>query len=35
MHTPAPIMFYALSALTAMGGLLCFMSGLRVAIHQK
>jgi len=28
-------MFYALSALTAMGGLLCFMSGRRVAIVQK
>lgn len=35
MHTPAPTMFYALSALTAMGGCLCFMSGRRVAIHQK
>ncbi|WCM48769.1 MFS transporter [Pseudomonas sp. WJP1] len=35
MHTPAPTMFYALSALTAMGGFLCFMSGRRVAIHQK
>lgn len=35
MHTPAPTMFYALSALTAMGGSLCFMSGRRVAIHQK
>ena len=35
MHTPAPTMFYALSALTAMGGLLCFMSGRRVAILQK
>ncbi|RON22496.1 MFS transporter [Pseudomonas lini] len=35
MHTPAPTMFYALSALTAMGGFLCFMSGRRVAILQK
>jgi hypothetical protein len=35
LHTPAPTMFYALSALTAMGGLLCFMSGRRVAILQK
>jgi MFS family permease len=35
MHTPAPTMFYALSALTAMGGFLCFMSGRRVALPQK
>ncbi|WP_160106950.1 MFS transporter [Pseudomonas izuensis] len=35
MHTPAPTMFYALSALTAMGGFLCFMSGRRVALHQN
>jgi MFS family permease len=35
MHSPAPTMFYALSALTAMGGFLCFMSGRRVAILQK
>ncbi|NUT78571.1 MFS transporter [Pseudomonas sp. C1C7] len=35
MHTPAPTMFYALSALTAMGGLLCFLSGRRVALHQN
>jgi hypothetical protein len=35
LHTSAPTMFYALSALTAMGGLLCFMSGRRVAILQK
>jgi len=35
MHTPAPTMFYALSALTAMGGFLCFMSGRRVAILQN
>ncbi|MNG28525.1 putative transporter [compost metagenome] len=33
LHTPAPTMFYALSALTAMGGSLCFLSGRRVAIH--
>lgn len=31
VHTPAPTMFYALSSLTALGGLLCFMSGRRVA----
>ena len=35
IHTPAPTMFYALSALTAMGGLLCFMSGRRVALQQN
>jgi len=35
MHTPAPTMFYALSALTAMGGFLCFLSGRRVAILQN
>lgn len=35
MHTPAPTMFYALSALTAMGGCLCFLSGRRVALQQK
>ncbi|MGY2343261.1 MFS transporter [Pseudomonas sp. SDO5532_S415] len=35
MHTPAPTMFYALSALTAMGGFLCFMSGRRVVLHQN
>ncbi|WP_434574170.1 MFS transporter [Pseudomonas sp. Z3-8] len=35
LHTPAPTMFYALSALTAMGGFLCFMSGRRVAGVQK
>ncbi|RKS27225.1 putative MFS family arabinose efflux permease [Pseudomonas sp. WPR_5_2] len=35
MHTPAPTMFYALSALTAVGGFLCFMSGRRVALHQN
>ncbi|WP_445178302.1 MFS transporter [Pseudomonas sp. McL0111] len=35
MHTPAPTMFYALSALTAMGGFLCFMSGRRVAMQKN
>ncbi|MHA3737299.1 MFS transporter [Pseudomonas sp. Eth.TT006] len=35
MHSPAPTMFYALSALTAMGGFLCFMSGRRAASVQK
>lgn len=35
MRTPAPTMFYALSALAAVGGLLCFISGRRVALHQK
>ncbi len=35
MHTPAPTMFYALSLLTALGGLLCFLSGRRVAILQN
>ncbi|QXI18263.1 MFS transporter [Pseudomonas hamedanensis] len=35
MHTPAPSMFYALSALAAVGGYLCFMSGRRIAIAQK
>jgi len=35
LHSPAPTMFYALSALTAMGGFMCFMSGRRVAMHQK
>lgn len=29
MHTPAPTMFYALSALAAAGGLLCYASGRR------
>jgi len=29
MHSPAPTMFYALSALAALGGLLCYMSGRR------
>jgi MFS family permease len=31
MHTPAPSMFYALSALAAVGGYLCFVSGRRAA----
>lgn len=35
MHTPAPSMFYALSALAGLGGYLCFVSGRRVAIIQK
>ncbi len=33
MHTPAPTMFYALSALAAVGGLLCYISGRRS--HSK
>jgi len=35
MHTPAPSMFYALSALAALGGYLCVVSGRRVATIQK
>ncbi|WP_223545198.1 MFS transporter [Pseudomonas sp. A-B-19] len=35
MHTPAPTMFYALSALAGLGGLLCFMSGRRVPLQQN
>jgi hypothetical protein len=35
MHTPAPVMFYALSALAAVGGYLCFVSGRRIALVQK
>ncbi|MVV47425.1 MFS transporter [Pseudomonas sp. PB120] len=35
MHTPAATMFYALSALAAMGGSLCFMAGRRVAVQQN
>jgi MFS family permease len=35
MHTPAPTMFYALGALAAMGGGLCFMSGRRGSILQN
>jgi len=27
MHSPAPTMFYALSALAALGGLVCYLSG--------
>ncbi|WP_085725324.1 MFS transporter [Pseudomonas sp. R37(2017)] len=34
MHTPAPTMFYALSALAGLGGLLCFMSGRRPGLKQ-
>ncbi|WP_437179705.1 MFS transporter [Pseudomonas azerbaijanorientalis] len=35
MHTPAPTMFYALSALAAVGGLLCYMSGRRGNLKQN
>ncbi|MDN4543701.1 MFS transporter [Pseudomonas sp. C32] len=35
MHTPAPTMFYAMSALAALGGLLCFMSGRGKSIQQN
>ena len=35
MHTPAPSMFYALSALAALGGYLCVVSGRRVKTVQK
>jgi len=35
MHTPAPTMFYALSTLAALGGLLCFMSGRRAPLQQN
>jgi MFS family permease len=35
MHTPAPTMFYAMSALAAVGGLLCFMSGRGNAIQHN
>jgi len=35
MHTPAPTMFYALSALAVVGGLLCYMSGRRGPIEQN
>ncbi|POF43925.1 MFS transporter [Pseudomonas laurylsulfativorans] len=34
MHTPAPTMFYALSALAGLGGILCFMSGRGSGLHQ-
>jgi len=35
LHTPAPTMFYALSALAAVGGLLCFMSGRNTPLKQN
>jgi len=35
MHTPAPTMFYALSALAALGGLLCYISGRRGNLKQN
>lgn len=35
MHTPAPTMFYALSALAALGGLLCYISGRRGNLQQN
>lgn len=35
MHTPAPTMFYALCALTALGGTLCYLAGRRVAIMSQ
>ena len=35
MHSPAPTMFYALSALAALGGLLCYMSGRRGHLKQN
>ncbi|CAI8964258.1 MFS transporter [Pseudomonas sp. IT-P4] len=35
MHTPAPTMFYALSALAALGGLLCYISGRRRKSQQN
>lgn len=35
LHSPAPTMFYALSALTAIGGTLCFLSGRRVTTLQN
>ncbi|CAI8988854.1 MFS transporter [Pseudomonas sp. IT-P258] len=35
MHTPAPTMFYALSALAALGGLLCYISGRRRKLQQN
>jgi MFS family permease len=35
MHTPAPTMFYALSALAALGGLLCYLSGRRSNLKQN
>ncbi|MDF9778587.1 MFS transporter [Pseudomonas baetica] len=35
MRTPAPTMFYALSALAALGGLLCYISGRRGNLKQN
>ncbi|WP_263296300.1 MFS transporter [Pseudomonas sp. A-R-19] len=35
MRTPAPTMFYALSALAALGGLLCYLSGRRGNLKQN
>lgn len=35
VHTPAPTMFYALSALAALGGLLCYISGRRGNLKQN
>ncbi|KJZ50698.1 MFS transporter [Pseudomonas fluorescens] len=35
MHTPAPTMFYALSTLAALGGLLCYTSGRRGNLKQN
>ncbi|EJM86128.1 arabinose efflux permease family protein [Pseudomonas sp. GM74] len=35
MHTPAPTMFYALSTLAALGGLLCYTSGRRRNLKQN
>lgn len=35
MHTPAPVMFYALSALAAVGGYLCVVSGRPATSVQK
>ena len=35
VHSAAPSMFYALSALTALGGLLCFLSARRVALADS
>jgi len=35
MHTPAPTMFYALSTLAALGGLLCYTSGRRGVLKQN
>jgi MFS family permease len=35
LHSPPPTMFYALSALAAVGGLLCFISGRQTPLVQK